>query len=440
MFEIIMAMDSKGGIGYNNGLPWYSKEELTIFKKKTLNKVLVCGRKTLSTLPFLPSRSVLCLSRKLSQDTNGISSLNEVLKEDVVIIGGSEVYEHVIQDYLKYISVFHLSIMKQDAKHVDTYFNTQLLKHFITVKKDIYNDFIHYELVPFENHKEQQYLDILRNILSSGDISESRNGKTLSLFKQDMKFDLREGFPLLTTKKMFTRGIIEELLFFLRGDTNSKILENKNVNIWKCNTNREFLDSLGMTKRREGVMGPMYGYQWRHFNAQYDEDTIGPKEQGIDQLAYVIQLINTQPDSRRILMTSFNPVQLFEGVLPPCHSVVLQFYVHDDWLDMFAYSRSADMFLGVPFNIASYSLFLCVVSKITNKKPRFLYITLGDTHIYSKHINQVKLQISRAPFRFPSIRISDKLKSIEDISSLNVDDFHIENYNSHGPIRAEFIP
>ena len=439
MFELIMAMDNNGGIGYKNYIPWSCKEELRVFKEKTMDKVVVCGSNTLKTLPNLTNRTVIQLSRNESKRQDIISSLDEILfMDDVVIIGGAKVYEHTIVNYLPYISVFHLSIMKKNATHVDTHFNTELFKYFtISTSKD-YDEFIHYELVPFI-HQEQQYLDILRNIIKNGDETEGRNGKTLSLFKQDMKFDLREGFPLLTTKKMFTRGIIEELLFFLRGDTDTNILKEKNVNIWNGNTNREFLDSLGMTNRREGVMGPMYGYQWRHYNAPYDEEGACPKEKGIDQLAYVIHLINNQPKSRRILMTAFNPVQLFEGVLPPCHSVVLQFFVKDDELDMFAYSRSADMFLGVPFNIASYALFLSIVAKITNKQPRFLHITLGDSHIYSEHIEQVKTQISRVPYRFPTLNISDKLKTNDDIHSLTVGDFNISNYKSHKNIKGRFI-
>lgn len=439
MFELIMAMDNNGGIGYKNYIPWSCKEELSLFKEKTMDKVVVCGSNTLKTLPNLTNRTVIQLSRIKSNRQDIISSLDEILfMDDVVIIGGAKVYEHTILNYLPHISVFHLSIMKKDATHVDTYFNTELFKYFTISTSKEYDEFIHYELVPFI-HQEQQYLDILRNILNNGDETEGRNGKTISLFKQDMKFDLRDGFPLLTTKKMFIRGIIEELLFFLRGDTDTNILKEKNVNIWNGNTNREFLDSLGMTDRREGVMGPMYGYQWRHYNAPYDEEGACPKEKGIDQLAYVIHLIKNQPKSRRILMTAFNPVQLFEGVLPPCHSVVLQFFVKDDELDMFAYSRSADMFLGVPFNIASYALFLSIVSKITNKQPRFLHITLGDSHIYSEHIEQVKTQISRVPYRFPTLSISDKLKTIDDIHSLTVSDFNISNYKSHNIVKGKFI-
>lgn len=439
MFELIMAMDNNGGIGYKNYIPWSCKEELSVFREKTMNKVVVCGSNTLKTLPNLSNRTVIQLSRTKSKRQDIISSLDEILfMDDVIIIGGAKVYEHTILNYLPHISVFHLSIMKKNTTHVDIYFNTELFRYFTISTSKEYDEFIHYELVPFR-HQEQQYLDILRNIINNGDENEGRNGKTISLFKQDMKFDLREGFPLLTTKKMFTRGIIEELLFFLRGDTDTNILKEKNVNIWNGNTDREFLDSLGMTDRREGVMGPMYGYQWRYYNAPYDEENACPKEKGIDQFAYVINLINNQPSSRRILMTAFNPVQLFEGVLPPCHSVILQFFVRDNELDMFAYSRSADMFLGVPFNIASYALFLSIVAKITNKKPRFLHITLGDSHIYSEHIEQVKIQISRVPYRFPTLDISDKLKTINDIHSLTVDDFNISNYKSHKNIKGKFI-
>ena len=188
-------------IGYKNYIPWTCKEELNLFKEKTLGKIVVCGTNTFKTLPELVNRTVIQLSRTKPQREDIISSLDElVIMDDIFIIGGAHVYEHTILNYLSNISVFHLSIMKKNATHVDTYFNTDLFRYFTISTCKEYNDFIHYELIPQE-HPEQQYLDILRTILKHGDETEGRNGKTISLFKQDMKFDLRDGFPLLTTKR-----------------------------------------------------------------------------------------------------------------------------------------------------------------------------------------------------------------------------------------------
>jgi dihydrofolate reductase/thymidylate synthase len=263
-----------------------------------------------------------------------------------------------------------------------------------------------------------------------------------------MKFDLRNGFPLLTTKKMFLRGIIEEFLFFLRGDTDSTILSEKGIRIWEKNTSDEFISSLGLPYAK-GVMGPMYGYQWRFYNAEYtlangrptNKQGInkeGINKEGIDQLADVVHLIKNDPTSRRILMTTYNPEQASLGVLYPCHSITIQFYVQNEFLDMFCYNRSQDFFLGVPFNIAPSSLLLMIVAKLTNKTPRFFYITMGDSHIYSEHISQVEMQIKRMPFAFPTLQIPD-IKELKEIDSLTAKDFILSDYKFHSQIQAEMI-
>jgi dihydrofolate reductase/thymidylate synthase len=275
-------------------------------------------------------------------------------------------------------------------------------------------------------------------VLNNSVERKSRNSVVKSTFFKNMTFDIRNGFPLLTTKKMFFRGIVEELLFFIRGQTDSNILESKGVNIWKGNTSREFLDSLNLRGRKEGIMGPLYGYQWRYFNSKYDETTGKPLEKGIDQFQNVIDCIKNNPESRRILMTDFNPEQANEGVLYPCHSIILQFYVDGDMLDMSCYYRSQDLFLGVPFNIASSALLLCIVSKICNKTPRYLHICMGDVHIYEHHYEQVKIQCDRQAYVFPTLKIKN-ISSIEEAENLTYKDFILENYRSHPIIKAEMI-
>lgn len=279
---------------------------------------------------------------------------------------------------------------------------------------------------------EMQYLNLMSDILKNGDNRIGRNGVTMSMFGKHMKFDLRNGFPLLTTKKMFFRGIVEELLFFLRGDTDSKILEEKKINIWKGNTSKEFLEDRGLNYE-PGIMGPMYGYQWRRFGATY-----GTVDKGIDQLANVINLIKNDPGSRRIIMTDYNPSQAEEGVLYPCHSIIIQFYVQNNFLDMFCYNRSQDVLLGVPFNIASSALLQIIIANITGLTPRFFNLSMGDSHIYDSHISAVREQICRVPYVFPQLELH-KLNDISDIEKLKYNDFILSGYIYHPSIKAEMI-
>jgi len=284
---------------------------------------------------------------------------------------------------------------------------------------------------------ETQYMLILKNLVKSKTLRNCRNGVTKSTFGGFMRFDLRDGFPLLTTRKMFFRGIVEELLFFIRGDTDTKCLENIGVNIWRGNTNREFLDNVGLTYK-EGMMGPLYGAQWRHFNGVYDETT-GKSSGGVDQLVNVINLIQTDPNSRRIIMTSFNPSQADDAVLYPCHSVVLQFYVDNDSLDLMAYSRSIDWFHGAPFNIASYSLLLTLVASLTGHIPRIVNVVFGDSHIYRAHEDECRELLNRPIFKPPRLNIKKNLLTIEDIEGLKFEDFYLENYQCHNNIKADMV-
>jgi thymidylate synthase len=443
MTELIVAMNKKGGIGFQGRLPWYCKEELKLFKQKTMDKIFVVGRKTAESLPKLIGREIICISRNPNNvfTTNWQNSpivVTDTLPRvdmEGVIGGGSGIYRMALENN-DYIQTIHLSVIK--GEHVcDTYFDKKWLNDFVSIEHTSYDDFDHYVLKRTTDG-ERQYLDLLEKIMLSGEIRDGRNGKTISLFKNDMKFDLRNGFPLLTTKKMFLRGILEEFLFFLRGDTDSKILEHKKVNIWKGNTDRKFLDTIGMPNRREGVLGPCYGYQWRFFNAEYDAEKAKPKEKGIDQLENIINLIRTQPHSRRIFMTSYNPAQLSQCVLPPCHSITIQFYVQEENLDMFCYNRSQDSVLGVPFNIASSALLLMTVAKLTEKTPRYFYMTMGDTHIYSDHQKSAEEQISRIPFAFPTLQMPD-FKNLNDLENLKASDFSLKNYQSHPRIKVKMV-
>lgn len=293
-------------------------------------------------------------------------------------------------------------------------------------------------ILVYRENGENQYLKLLSDLNSSIERT-GRNGLTKSIFApQILKFNLRNGYPLLTSKKMFFRGIVEELLFFIRGDTNSKILEFNNINIWKQNTSRQFLDSLNMHNRKEGMMGPMYGFQWRHFNGTYDENT-GKGTGGVDQLQNLITGIKTDPHSRRHLLTDYNPQMANQGVLYPCHSISIQFYVQDEFLDLICFNRSSDVFLGLPFNIASTSLLLVIIAKITGLIPRYVNISLGDAHIYEQHIKHIETQTNRRPFEFPRLEIQKEINTLNDAENLTFEDFELKNYRHHPTITATMI-
>jgi len=281
-------------------------------------------------------------------------------------------------------------------------------------------------------HEEMQYLNLIRKIIESGNRRGDRTGTgTLSLFGAQMRFSLRNGtFPLLTTKKVFYRGIAEELFWFIRGSTSAKELQEKNVRIWDGNSSREFLDSIGLQHREEGDLGPVYGFQWRHFGAEYTDMHADYSGQGVDQLAEVINRLKTKPNDRRIIMCAWNPADLDKMALPPCHCLV-QFYVADGELSCQLYQRSADMGLGVPFNIASYALLTVMIAHVTGLTPGDFVHTLGDAHVYSNHVEALKGQLEREPKEFPKIVIKRKVEKIEDF---NIDDFDVVGYQSHPKI------
>uniref|UniRef100_A0A0N5C8V1 Thymidylate synthase n=1 Tax=Strongyloides papillosus TaxID=174720 RepID=A0A0N5C8V1_STREA len=284
------------------------------------------------------------------------------------------------------------------------------------------------------NKDEIQYLDLISNILENGKSREDRTGTgTLSIFGTQSRYNIRNGImPLITTKKTFWKGIVEELLWFISGSTNAKELNARGVKIWDANGSRQFLDSLGFTERPEGDLGPVYGFQWRHFGAKYEGVDADYTGKGVDQLANVIDQIKNNPSSRRIILSAWNPSDLGEMVLPPCHTLV-QFYVQDGELSCHLYQRSGDVGLGVPFNIASYSLLTHMIAKICGITTGDFVHTIGDAHIYKNHTDALKQQLTREPYPFPTIRfVGDNLNTIDDFTSENI---ILENYESHPLIK-----
>ncbi|KAF8566258.1 hypothetical protein P879_04239 [Paragonimus westermani] len=282
-------------------------------------------------------------------------------------------------------------------------------------------------------YDEAGYLNLLRHIFCNGVERTDRTGTgTWAVFGPQLRFSLRDNvFPLLTTKQVFFRGIVEELLWFIRGSTDSKELAARKVHFWDANGSRTFLDSLGFTEREEGDLGPVYGFQWRHSGADYVDCKTDYTDQGVDQLAEVIRLIRERPWDRRILIVAWNVRDLKLMALPPCHCLV-QFFVANGELSCQLYQRSADMGLGVPFNIASYSLLTYMIAHLTGLKPGEFVHTMGDAHIYSNHRQALSEQIERIPRPFPKLTI---VRQVTDINDFKYEDFQLSGYNPYPKLK-----
>lgn len=288
----------------------------------------------------------------------------------------------------------------------------------------------------------KQYLDMCRYILEHGEDRPDRTGTgTRSVFGYQTRYDLREGFPLLTTKKMYLRPIAEELLWFIKGDTNIKYLVDRNVKIWNewpyeefkksedfnGETLEEFVEKIKNDDdfaKKHGNLGPVYGAQWRNFN-----------NEGTDQLMKLIDSLKNNPFSRRHIISAWNPSQVDEMALPPCHTL-MQFYVSSDkkYLSCQLYQRSADTFLGVPFNIASYALLTCMLAQVCGYEPKEFIHTIGDAHIYKNHFDVVKTQIEREPLPLPRLVLN---KDIDNLFDFKIEDIKLEGYQSHGPLKGK---
>lgn len=285
-------------------------------------------------------------------------------------------------------------------------------------------------------HPEIQYLSLIDRILACGVSRGDRTGTgTRALFGETMKFDLSESFPLLTTKRVFWRGIAEELLWFVSGSTNANLLTEKGVHIWDGNGSREFLDDRGFKEREIGDLGPVYGFQWRHFGAKYVDMYADYTGQGVDQLAEVIETIKTRPTDRRMILSAWNPAALGEMALPPCH-MMAQFFVADGTLSCMMYQRSCDMGLGVPFNIASYALLTRMVAHVTGLAAGVFTHVLGDAHVYNNHIDALREQALREPRPFPQLNIRDR-EDLRTVDDFVMEDFELRGYDPHEVIKMK---
>ncbi len=285
----------------------------------------------------------------------------------------------------------------------------------------------------------KEYLKLCKHVMENGIEKSDRTGTgTISTFGYQMRYDLNEGFPIVTTKKVHLKSVIHELLWFIDGDTNIKYLVENGVNIWNDWPYKKFVESdefNGETMKefkqmvidseefaqKYGDLGPVYGKQWRDFNGS-----------GVDQVKQLVESLKNNPDSRRHILSAWNPAQIDEMALPPCHSFI-QFYVADNKLSCQLYQRSADIFLGVPFNISSYALFTMMLAQVCNLELGDFVHTIGDAHIYLNHVDQINLQLSRSPFKLPTMKINP---SVKDIFDFKYDDFELVGYESHDTIKG----
>jgi dihydrofolate reductase/thymidylate synthase len=457
--NLIFATDQNGLFGADGNIPWKSPEDLKHFQRITYDSfktnVLVMGRKTFESLPrklegrihaVISSKKVKGADYTYNNFDSFLQDMNCKEYDDIFVIGGASLIKEVYNRYLPLINYIYYSCIetKVDVSNFSetVYIDSEILSNLRRYpnKLTCFNGLTCYRF-DLPRHEEYQYLDLLQECFDNGDKRNTRNAITYSMFNKTISFNLTRGFPLLTTKKVFMRGIFEELLFFLKGETDSKILESKGVNIWKPNTTKEFLSNSGLAYE-EGIMGPMYGWQWKHFGAIYGEH----EGKGFNQIQYIMDLLEKDPTSRRILMTTYNPAQAKQGVLYPCHSIVIQFYCRKSGDNSYAvsmnmYQRSVDLACGLPFNIASNALLLHLICNTLSTKgtiyyPDTLNLILGDIHIYEQHMEGVKVQLSRIPYVFPKLHILNVYDSLEDYKW---EDIEISNYLSHPSIKYEMV-
>jgi len=473
MYEIIVAVCKNNGIGRNDIIPWHIPEDLLYFQKKTRGHTVVMGRKTFFSIPekHRPLRDRINIVLTNTPEAYAPASnlfftrlgdLDHYLPQDgkIFIIGGEAIYRlfypcvdtihmTIINKYFECDAVFphYYDFYVQDYSQHQYSDDEKCTFHHITLARSKNKEYATF-MATSQNLEEMQYLQFLRNILSNGHRRNTRNGPVLSLFGGQLSYDLQNGFPLLTTKKMFLRGIFEELRFFLMGKTDTTMLEEKKVFIWRSNTDRSFLDQNHLPYK-EGDMGPMYGFQLLHFNAPYEGCNADYANQGLNQLHNIVDMLINDRFSRRMVMTTFNPLQADQGVLYPCHGLTIQFGIQgENELCCHMYQRSCDFFLGIPFNIASYALLTHILCNIVNENVRDnkdrlkvgrLTISLGDCHIYISHLDAVRQQLEREPHAFPQLAIQKSISSVEDISALSFNDLSLSDYECYPPLRAKMI-
>jgi thymidylate synthase len=396
-------------------------------------------------LGYIPDNQLIVIlpepRYKLPGTVKSYKSLLEAIKHEnkhMNVLGDNTIIREILTRYSYLIDSFHLihaihpTTMKSETDKLLWSYLQHTNVRIIASTDNYIEKICTWHKPPV--HEEYQYLEIMKEICRGMSRCNRTNVRTYSSFGQRMEFSLLDNtIPILTTKRVFYRGAIEELLWMLRGSTDTHELEAKGITYWQGNTSPEFLASRGLSWT-PGSIGPGYGFQWRHWNAPYQDITSDYTDKGIDQLQELIKGLREDPYSRRHILTNWNVGQLDQMALPPCH-MMCQFYVSDDneYLDCQLYQRSGDMFLGVPFNIVMYSVLTAILAKLTERQPRKLIIVLGDAHVYTNHTEQVYEQCRRVPLPFPKLRLAD-ITSVDDI--VYERDIKIEGYQCWPGIKA----
>lgn len=460
--EFIAAVSKNGVIGKDGALPWSIPQDLKRFRTLTLGSTLIMGHNTYKSLPrFLGGRKLIVISSNPSacnkrflngEDTHfcTMESYTDYLpsmesSDTVFVIGGESIFQHFMESASRIHMTYVEKNIQSDGKSLvkfppcSRFVVENVHDRFFCENENCFVEFLTLTSIPTSS-SEMSYLDLLKDIIAHGTERTDRTGTgTLSTFARQIRFDISKSIPLLTTKFTGWKTCIQELLWFLAGDTNAKHLQENGVHIWDGNTTREFLDKRGLHHLPEGDIGAGYGFQWRHFGATYETCNDNYDNQGVDQIQQVLEQLQKDPMSRRHVVTAWNPSALPSMALPPCHAM-FQFYVEevgqDKHLSCHMYQRSVDCFLGLPFNILSYAVLTYIMAAKTGMKPKELIISTGDTHIYMDHLQQVQEQLSRDPYPFPKLVMSDDV-ALKKWNELSMDDFHIHGYLHHPVLKGK---
>jgi dihydrofolate reductase/thymidylate synthase len=465
-FQIILAMDPNGLIGCRykkenlSGIPeyiipWKVPDDMKLFKKITSSvtglkkkNALIMGRNTSLTVPNFVDRISLVLSSSQCNEKNGIKNWNDLLVrcneiyqngeiEKFFIIGGAQVYKQSLlypHEYI-YLSIINKPIHIPEDYEPIYFCKTfeQLIHDYEIVQSEEYIDFTFYKLRPKFQFFEHIYKTIINKIMLYGINKESRNAITKSINDVSFKIHLKHGFPILTIKRTFWRGIVEELLWMLRGHTDTNKLKEKNIHIWDGNSSREYLDKYGFNSYKEGDIGPGYGFQMRHAGAVYFGCDYNYRNIGIDQVNECINLIKQNPNSRRIIINLWNVKDIDKMALPPCH-YNYQFTVTNGELNCHLYQRSWDILLG--WNTSTAALLTHIFAEQTGLKVGTLTHTICDIHLYHNHLNSIDELMNRQSYQLPTLKILNHKDNIDDYI---FEDFLLENYQSHPPIKLQMF-
>lgn len=461
MYSLIVIRNATNGIGISddttNSIPWNTNsKDSEFFKKITTNNVVIMGRKTWESIPSRPLKNRINIVITSGSPIEGALTFKSIKACDRflhdnhsnlkwIVIGGESIYNEYMR--LNLVSDIHISQL-DSSEECNKHFNWNFQNKTLLYADERLKIYHHSKEI---NSEESKLLAAMSDIIDNGFKRPNRTGvDTRAVFGKQFEYIMEERIdpntgnssfrlPLLTTKKMFTRGVFAELKWFLSGGTDSKLLERKGVNIWKGNTSKEYLESVGLDYD-VGETGPIYGFQWRHATAKYIQGKHDYTGEGIDQVAQVIESLQNNPYSRRHIINAWAPGDLDKMVLPPCH-ILYQFFIHqvDDqkYLSLMMTQRSCDTFLGLGFNLCSLGMFLTLMAHRVGMKPYKIIHSIADMHIYETHIEAASEQVQRNPYPFPYIRIDCTPK--EHLEQYEFSDIKIEDYFHHDAIKADMV-